>query len=68
VGRKADLQLLRQYLATLDQMVARVIAGGGGVEDALQEPLPPPFDAWLHGGMARFETNVLSAWERLSRH
>jgi cyclase len=67
VGSKTDLLLLRQYLVALDQMVARVIAAGGSVEDALEEPLPAPFEGWLHGGMARFEANVWSAYERLSR-
>jgi hypothetical protein len=39
---------------------------GGSVENALQQPLPAPFDAWLTGGMNRFEANVRSAYKRLS--
>jgi hypothetical protein len=43
-----------------------VIKTGGAVEDALQQLLPAPFDAWLMGRMGRFEANVRSAYKRLS--
>ncbi len=66
VGTKADLALQRQYLEALEGMVAQVIAGGGSAADALQAGLPAPFEGWLHGGMARFEANVRSTYERLS--
>jgi len=46
--------------------IAQVIQAGGLVEDALHQPLPAPFDAWLTGGMNRFEANVRSAYKRLS--
>ena len=66
LGTKTDVALQRQYLQVLDELVTRVIRAGGAVEDALQQPLPPPFDAWLMGGMNRFEANVRSAYKRLS--
>jgi glyoxylase-like metal-dependent hydrolase (beta-lactamase superfamily II) len=66
VGTKTDLALQRQYLEALEGMVARVIAAGGSADDAIQAGLPAPFARWLHGGMARFEANVRSAYERLS--
>jgi len=66
LGTKADLVLQQQYIRVLDELVARVIQVGGAVEDALQQPLPAPFDAWLIGGMNRFEANVRSAYKRLS--
>jgi hypothetical protein len=31
----------------------------------LQINLPEPFDAWLMGGMARFEVNIRFLFERL---
>jgi len=45
-----------------------VIKAGGSVEDALHQSLPAPFDAWLTGGMNRFEANVRSAYKCLSGH
>ncbi len=66
LGTKADLALQKQYIQVLDELVTRVIKTGGSVEDALQQPLPAPFDAWLIGGMNRFEANVRSAYKRLS--
>ena len=65
LGTKADIALQKQYIQVLDELVARVIQAGGAVEDALQQPLPAPFDAWLMGGMNRFEANVRSAYKRL---
>ena len=66
LGTKADLALQKQYIQVLDELVTRVIKAGGVVDDALQRPLPAPFDAWLMGGMGRFEANVRSAYKRLS--
>ncbi len=34
--------------------------------DGMQQPLRPPFDAWLVGGMNRFEANVRSAYTHSS--
>jgi cyclase len=66
LGAKADLALQKQYIQVLDELVTRVIKAGGAVEDALQQPLPAPFDAWLRGGVNRFEANVRSSYKRLS--
>jgi hypothetical protein len=68
LGTKADLALQKQYIQVLDQSIARVIQAGKTVEDALPQPLPPPFDAWAASGMKHFETNVRSAYKRLSDH
>jgi hypothetical protein len=66
LGTKTDLALQKRYIQVLDELVARVIQAGGAAEDALQQPLPSPFDVWLTGGMNRFEANVRSAYKRLS--
>jgi glyoxylase-like metal-dependent hydrolase (beta-lactamase superfamily II) len=66
LGTKDDLALQRQYMGLLEELVAQVIREGGSVEDAVARPLPPPFDAWLHGSMARWEANVHTVYERLS--
>ncbi len=65
VGSKVDLALQKEYIRTLDQLVARVIGEGGTVEDALRQPLPAPFDAWLPAGRVRFEANMRSSYKRL---
>ena len=67
LGTKEDLVLQKQYMRLLDDLILHVIEAGGSVDDALREPLPPPFDAWLMGGMSRWEANVRSAYERLGR-
>jgi cyclase len=66
LGTHEDITLQREYIALLLDLLRRVIDGGGTVEDALAEPLPPPFDAWLHGSMARWETNVRTMYDRLA--
>ncbi len=66
LGTKGDIALQRRYIQVLDELVMRVINAGGSVDDALQQPLPAPFDAWLMGGMNRWEANVRSAYKRLS--
>jgi cyclase len=58
LGTKADLVLQRQYLTFVEDLVAQAVKEGLTVEDTLAQPLPEPFDAWLAGGMARWEANV----------
>lgn len=66
LGTKADIALQVEYITTLENMVDQVVKDGGTVEDAVEQPLPEPFDAWLSGGMARFESNARFFYERLS--
>ncbi len=66
LGTKEDIALQCRYIAVLEEMVGRIVKEGGTVEEALQQNLPEPFDMWLSGGMARFEANVRSTYERLS--
>lgn len=66
LGTKADIALQKQYITVLEKLVVQIVNEGGTVEEALQQSLPEPFGAWLSGGMARFEANVRSSYERLS--
>lgn len=66
LGTKADIALQSRYITVLEKLVGRIVREGGTVEEALQQKLPAPFDRWLIGGMARFEANVRSSYERQS--
>jgi glyoxylase-like metal-dependent hydrolase (beta-lactamase superfamily II) len=66
LGTRADLALQKQYIAKLPGLVAEAIAQGLPPEQVLPDDLPPPLDAWLHGGMFRWEANVWSLYERMS--
>ena len=66
LGTKADLALQRQYITLLEDLVGQAIQDGLTIEEVLQKPLPEPFDTWLQGGMARWEANVRSTYERLA--
>lgn len=65
LGTKADLALQGEYIIVIEELVAGVIEAGGSVDEALQQPLPEPFDAWS-SNIARFEANVRSLYQRLS--
>lgn len=65
VGTKADLARQREYIAALEEMVARMLAEGGSVEEALAQRLPG-FEAWIAASPPRWEANVRSAYERQS--
>jgi glyoxylase-like metal-dependent hydrolase (beta-lactamase superfamily II) len=66
LGTKEDIALQKRYITVLEELVGRIVREGRSVEEALQLSLPEPFDAWLSGGMARFEANVRSSYERFS--
>jgi glyoxylase-like metal-dependent hydrolase (beta-lactamase superfamily II) len=66
LGTKADITLQMRYISFLEEMVGHIVKEGGTVEEALKQSLPEPFDAWLSGGMARFEANVQFYYDRLS--
>jgi cyclase len=65
VGGRDDIALQLQYFDVMEDLVGQVVRRGGSFEEALQINLPEPFDAWLMGGMARFEVNVRFLFERL---
>jgi glyoxylase-like metal-dependent hydrolase (beta-lactamase superfamily II) len=65
IGGKAELARQREYIAFLQQSVARVIEEGGTVEDAIKLSVPEVFEEWLSGGRALLETNASSIFHRL---
>jgi hypothetical protein len=64
VGGKAELVAQLQYIDFLEDRIRRIVEIGGSLEEALQIPLPAPFDGWLVGGMDRFAANVQSLFKR----
>jgi len=66
LGGKDDLALQLEYFDVLEELVRKVVNKGGSLEEALRITLPEPFDAWLMGGMSRFEANVHFVYQRLS--
>lgn len=66
LGTKADLALQRQYIKLILDLVAQALDKGLSVEETLQKTLPAPYDAWLHGSIARWEANIHSTYERLA--
>lgn len=65
VGTKADISLVRQYITALEQLAAQVVESGGSADNAAQQPIPAPFDAWS-SGVLRFERNMRFLRQRLS--
>jgi len=48
----------------MEELVGQVAQRGGSFEEAMQIPLPEPFDGWLMGGMERFRVNVRTLFAR----
>jgi glyoxylase-like metal-dependent hydrolase (beta-lactamase superfamily II) len=64
VGAKADIVLQREYLTTLEAMVAQAIREGKSLEATQAGRLPAPFDAWSDDGTP-LGINVQVIYERL---
>jgi len=67
LGSRDDLILQKRYIAVLEEAVEQVVSSGGTLEQALEIELPEPFDDWLSRGIVRFETNVRSSYQRISK-
>lgn len=65
VGSKTDLALEMEYILSIEALVRDVVQTGGSVDDALQQTLPAPFDAWQAVGH-RFAANVRASYRRQS--
>jgi glyoxylase-like metal-dependent hydrolase (beta-lactamase superfamily II) len=66
LGSRADLELQRQFITSLEELVTQAVSEGLTVEETLEKTLPAPFDDWIQASAARWEANVLSSHERLS--
>ncbi len=47
VGKSENLQMISQYIKTLEKMVANMIKHGRHMNQASLESVPSPFDTWL---------------------
>lgn len=57
VGTKMDIDLIREYIQTLQAMVVCIFNQGGSEEDAAHQDIPAPFEVWSYG-INRFESNM----------
>jgi cyclase len=51
LGTRADIAEQQHYMIVLQALVTHVLQSGGALEEALQEPLPHPFDTWSAEGL-----------------
>jgi cyclase len=58
VGGRAEVEQELAYFDVMEELVGKIVARGGSLEEAKHITLPAPFDAWLVGGMNRFTANV----------
>jgi glyoxylase-like metal-dependent hydrolase (beta-lactamase superfamily II) len=65
LGGRPNLNMELGYFDVMESLIGEVVEKGGSLEDAMQSDLPPPFDGWLMGSMARFEVNVQYVYKRL---
>jgi len=65
LGSKADIRLQIKYIAALEALAAQVVELGGSADEAAQQLIPTPFDAWSHG-MGLFGANMRYLYQRLS--
>lgn len=65
LGGIAKLTQQFEYFDVMEDLIGKVVKKGGSLEDAMQIDLPPPFDSWLMGGMARYEVNVEYVYKRM---
>ena len=66
LGDKADLALLRRYIADLQALVKQALVEEGlSAEETLARSLPAPFDAWIAASPPRWEANVRALYEKL---
>jgi glyoxylase-like metal-dependent hydrolase (beta-lactamase superfamily II) len=65
LGTKADITLEKRYIIVLEELATLVVEAGGSADDAAQQPVPAPFDAW-GDAQSRFERNMRFLYQRLA--
>ena len=45
-GDLSDVDMLKKYITTLQQLVSQAVGASKTLEETLQLKLPEPFDAW----------------------
>lgn len=65
IGGRADVAAELDYFDVMEELIRKIVARGGSLDDAKRIEPPAPFDAWLTGGMNRFAANVEFLYRRL---
>ena len=65
VGGHAEAGRELAYFDAMEELIGKIVARGGSLDEAKQIALPAPFDEWLVGGMNRFADNVRCIFRRL---
>lgn len=60
------LVLQKAYMTLVLDRVSQAVEQNLDPEAVLAQPLPEPFEQWLHGGMTTWEINIYSMFERLA--
>lgn len=66
IGSAEDIELTRQYIDQINQMVANAVVQNGSLDDVLNLPAPPPYDLWRNR-LAVYETNLSVLYNRYAR-
>jgi glyoxylase-like metal-dependent hydrolase (beta-lactamase superfamily II) len=65
IGSPKDLTLQKEYIVTLKALITGSVKGEEPIDEALERPLPAPFDEWSVDG-APLEPNVRFLYDWLS--
>jgi len=68
VGGRTDVERELGYMDAMEDLIGKVVARGGSLDEAKAISLPTPFDGWLVGGMNRFTANLEFMFRHLGGH
>jgi glyoxylase-like metal-dependent hydrolase (beta-lactamase superfamily II) len=66
IGGPDDIQLTRDYISQINQMVADTVVRNGSLDEVLALPAPAPYDSWRNR-LAVYETNLSVLYNRYAR-